>query len=227
MTDHHEHDPVSPIEATFSHVYAASSERQRSRQNSWSASTQTTHIDVEKPNWAPPPLPPIPQEKEHEAWRKRSLRRCSYASQMSNYNLNESLAAKTDPRQRDNVSTISFEPSIKSFPSRNFSRPTRRTGDQIRSRELNWQAATFNPMNWGRRKKWFHTLAAGNSTSVQRSLVVRLTKHCRYGRFRLYTGLVYHCSSASRVPTPIRHLSHRRCSSALFVPCWPDSRTNF
>ena len=120
---------------------------------------QSMPIGKDKPTWAAPPLPPIPTEKEPQAWRKRSLKRCSYASQMSNYSTE--LASDLESKHRRKVSAVSVNPSVKSTPSTNFSRPTRWREDRSQSVDLNWKLASWNPNNWPKVKKWFHTTAAG------------------------------------------------------------------
>lgn len=126
-----------------------------------SVGTTKPSIEQEKPAWAPPPLPPIPRAKEPEAWRKRSIRRCSLASQLSNYSATEFPTNFVGKQPRRKASVVSLDPSVKSTPSRNFSRPTRWNNDRSRSVDLNWKMATHNPQNWSKAKKWFHTITAG------------------------------------------------------------------
>ena len=157
-------EPVSPLDAptmdfpspSKTHVF-----------DQWRPSIDTVASEPvsaveDKPAWAPPPLPPIPREKEPEAWRKRSLKRCSLASQLSNYSTSE-LPSDLANKHRRKMSVVSLDVSVKSTPSRNFSRPTRCEDEQSRPVDLNWKMATYNPQNWPSAKKWFHTIAVGTA----------------------------------------------------------------
>ena len=168
MADQHEDELVSPVSPLVPPKMDFPPIQQRSHVvDQWQSrpsidstiNKQRPSADVDKQPFSAPPLPPIPSEKQPEAWRKRSLKRCSYASQMSNYSAAES-PADPDSRHRRKVSGVSLDPSMKSSASRNFSRPTRYGRDRVRSVDLNWKLGGFNPQNWSKLKKWFHTIAA-------------------------------------------------------------------
>lgn len=163
MPDSYERDPVSPLEAP---AIGFQLEHRGHILDQWRPSLEAVEqkvaisqrTPVSTPAWAPPPLPPIPREKEQEAWRKRSLKRCSYASQLSNYTTE--FPSDFENNHRRAVSVASISASVKSTPSRNFSRPTRWKEERSRSIDLNWKLASYNPQNWSTTKKWFHTIAA-------------------------------------------------------------------
>src|ERR1700761_6341441 len=110
--------------------------------------------------WPLPPLPPIPPEQPDGAWRRRSLKRTSYASQMSNYSTAQSPAVEVEKRRMSQTSNVSIPYSAKSTPSHNFSHPSRRKQGPSPSARLEQEAAKDRPINWSPAKKWFHVFAS-------------------------------------------------------------------
>ena len=166
MQSSDQYEPVSPIEASpvdYTSAPATSVEHQQQpRHDRWSMSTATTAADIDKAKWEPPPLPPIPPDREQEAWRRRSLKRCSYTSQMSKYSATQPTAAELRAGQPTNSSTLSLGHSMRSAaPTQRLSQPTTRRRIQDPYEDLHWQVAAYNPRNWSNAKKWLQSLAAG------------------------------------------------------------------
>ena len=158
--------PVSPVEASPIEPQQHDGRHQpfHPRPNRWSGSTEGTPVEMtENARWERPPIPPIPVTREKDAWRRRSLKRCSYTSQMSNYSMTQPLAVDAEMKfHAEHMSITSISPSMKSMAlSQKTARETRRRRDKRTNDELHWQVATYNPRNWSRTKKWFHTSAAG------------------------------------------------------------------
>ena len=196
MADQHEHDQISPVSPMDAPSMGFPPVQQRSHVvDQWRVrpSIDST-LSKDKQSWATPPLPPIPNEKRPEAWRRRSLKRCSYASQMSNYSTVDS-PADPESKHRRKVSLVSLDPSMKSNASRNFSRPTRYRQDGARSVDLNWKLAGFNPQNWSKAKKWVHTIAAGT--------------------------VAFTCAFASSIITPANTIVNDTGQSIAIIPVLP------
>ena len=167
MRQSFDHEPVSPIDGeppTERPKTASSSSyfggQNRTLSSKASASSIATAPDLEKTPWDAPPVPPIPADKEVEQWRARSRKRMSYVSHMSNYSVPR--ASTSDGKAHAHVSTISISHSGKSMPTAPLSHPNRLHG-QSGDEDLDWQIAPYNPRQWSRRKKWLHSLAAGES----------------------------------------------------------------
>ncbi|KAK3072350.1 hypothetical protein LTR53_007000 [Teratosphaeriaceae sp. CCFEE 6253] len=137
-------------------------------------------LDPEKPTtWTAPPIPPIPTEQEEEAWRRRSLKRQSYTSQISCgsiHNDTQSLVVDVEKAVLKPTSHI----STTSTSRWQLPRPGRPVhGD------LQWDVNTLNPKNWRRRKKWAHTLVAAAVTftiTLASSIVTPARQYLASGR---------------------------------------------
>ena len=123
-------------------------------------STSTYSAIDEKPPWVAPPMPPMPDEHESEAWRRRSALRQSYTSQMScntsasaRHCLGADSAVKTTRSVPDSSRAADFRPR-----STVFSRDSARVDAYA---ELHFQISALNPRNWGSRKKWVHVGVVG------------------------------------------------------------------
>lgn len=119
----------------------------------WSASTSATGTpDMEKVRWEPPPIPPIPTERQEEAWRRRSRQRCSYTEQM------------TGKRPWITVQALDADSGRKARPPSSYSATTSARSATVRRdmhADLHWEINALNPLNWRKRRKWYHTFAAG------------------------------------------------------------------
>ena len=144
---------------------------QRSPQKSqesqrWSGDSSTIpKIDFDKAAiYEAPPIPPIPPDEPPEAWRRRSMKRDSYTSQMSLRQSESGSRPHIPLEQRtytmDDTKTATF--SIKSVRTKRTSRTMTSAREENQYDELHWQVSGLNPKAWRRRKKWIHTIAAGS-----------------------------------------------------------------
>lgn len=162
-------DTISPSTATPS---SQRSPRKGSHRR-WSTSTDGSKFDYDhkaSTSWEAPPVPPIPPDQPSEAWRRRSLMRDSYTSQMSLRGSESDIRPHTATEHTDGRSStlVSNAASAENLSSESTPRNTKRTsrlGLDVREKcqydELHWTVSGLNPKAWPQRKKWAHTLAAG------------------------------------------------------------------
>lgn len=152
---------------------------QKAPKRRWSASTDGSRIDFANTrpsgSWEAPPVPPIPPDEPPEAWRRRSLKRDSYTSQMSLRHSESGtnlVGMATTPASgtTDDISVLTdgeptTKPAMGSHMPRGGRKRSSRVAMDMREKsqydELHWQVSGLNPNGWSRRKKWLHTLAAG------------------------------------------------------------------
>lgn len=151
---------ISPETATPSSQQSPQKSKRR-----WSASTDGSKFDCDSPAhlWEAPPVPPIPPDQPSEAWRRRSLMRDSYTSQMS---LRVSESGTRPQTPADTVEAIATcEKGVSAngggARTKRKSRMAMNVQEKGQYDELHWQVSGLNPKGWSRRRKWMHTIAAG------------------------------------------------------------------
>lgn len=162
------HQPENPSSST------QQSPKKSSQRRRWSTSTDGSKFDYYESkastSWEAPPVPPIPPDEPSEAWRKRTLKRDSYTSQMSLRRTESAASFAISPAPTSVVGDALMQsPGVNTsnekvpapIASARSARTSRHIHENRQYEELHWQVSGLNPKGWSRRRKWMHTLAAG------------------------------------------------------------------